>query len=290
VSLPDGGAPAPPVPATARSAYAAYFRALGRTLTFFTDKGNLITYLFVCLFVVAGSASGFLACMCFPWLLALAISGWYMSFQFGVVLEAADGKDELPNLNFMSGFYEELIKPFLHMTAANLLTRLPAVIAYVVASVRSDAGGLDTTIGAIGLFCGNYYPVWGLAALDAQILVGALLAVGVFVWPMFILVVAVAGAAALVRLDLIVATIVRSFPSYCIAVLVVYASQAAALVAAVFLAGAGIQSVRSVDQLPFLLIIPVAALVIRVYVDIVAMRAIGLHYHHFKHRFAWSWG
>jgi len=34
-----------------------------------------------------------------------------------------------------------------------------------------------------------------------------------------------------------------------------------------------------------------AALVpIEVYFTIVAMRTVGLYYHHFKERFAWSWG
>ena len=29
---------------------------------------------------------------------------------------------------------------------------------------------------------------------------------------------------------------------------------------------------------------------ISLYFEIVAMRVIGLYYHHFKHRFAWDWG
>ena len=44
------------------------------------------------------------------------------------------------------------------------------------------------------------------------------------------------------------------------------------------------------QSLSGLLLLPVALVLVEVYVQIVAMRAIGLYYHHFKQRFAWSWG
>ncbi len=274
----------------AAAGYAGYFSALGRTLTFPAQPHNLVTYLFVCLFLAIGTGASFVLGMCLGWVIALIVAAWYMAFQFGVVLEAADGKDELPDLNYFSGLFTELLMPFLQMAAASIVSLLPAMIAFIVVSVQQGRDALDVTGEAFGLLTGRYDVVLELGSPESQILVGALLVVGVFLWPMFILVVAVGGLPGLVRLDLIGATILRSLPAYCIVVGVVYASQGLEYVSVLALAGLGLRSIVTGGRMPLLLLLPVAIVLVRVYVSVVAMRAIGLYYHHFKQRFAWSWG
>ena len=287
VGTPGGfGASAGP----AAAGYAGYFNALGRTLTFPGQRDNLVTYLWVCLFLGIGTGAGFVFGMCFGWVIALIVAGWYMAFQFGVVLEAADGKDELPDLNYFSGLLTELLMPFLQMAAASIASLLPAIVAFIVVSVQQGRDALDVTGEALGLLTGRYGVILGLGSPESQILVGALLVVGVFLWPMFILVVAVGGLPGLVRLDLIGATILRSLPAYCIVVGVVYVSQALEYVSILMLAGLGGRVLLAGGRIPLLLLLPVAIVLVRVYVSVVAMRAIGRYYHHFKQRFAWSWG
>ena len=103
---------------------------------------------------------------------------------------------------------------------------------------------------------------------------GILLLLPLLLWPMMVLVVAVGGIRCLVRFDLMFVTIFKTFPVY-------------ALVAVLTLIG-----VVGPGLLPLGegMGVAVALMVVEVYANIFVMRAIGLYYHHFKGRFAWSWG
>ena len=89
--------------------------------------------------------------------------------------------------------------------------------------------------------------------------------------------VAMGGFSTLARYDLLVVTVLKSLPVYVLTAGAVFVALSRNyLLAAV------------VDVLG---ILGGAVLIaIGLYLEIVAMRMIGLYYHHFKHRFAWSWG
>jgi hypothetical protein len=86
--------------------------------------------------------------------------------------------------------------------------------------------------------------------------------------------VAIGGFATLRRVDLIFATMIKTFPIYLLTVAIVFGTA--------FI-------VPALEDLPGGLIGRVLVIGISLYGEIIALRAIGLYYHHFKHRFAWSW-
>ncbi|MEW6197403.1 MAG: hypothetical protein AB1601_01890 [Planctomycetota bacterium] len=114
---------------------------------------------------------------------------------------------------------------------------------------------------------------------------------GLFLWPMFVLIVAAGSLFDLRRLDLILETVIRAFPAYLIAAVVVWVSTGVALASSALLTAAGLTGVRFGQiNWSMLLVLPLGLALIQVYTTLVAMRTIGLFYHHFKHKFAWSWG
>lgn len=276
--------------AAARGAYGGYLRALGRTLAFPAQPGNLITYLIVCLFMVISAALGLFGFFCLPILVSLIVAAWYMSFQFNVVLDAAAGEDDLPSLNFMSGLYEELVLPFSQMLVANLAARLPALLCLIGVSNLQGANPVAIIAWSVGFLAGRFPLFLSLPNTVGQVVSGVLWVMGMFLWPMFILIVAVGGIPGLVRFGLIGTTIARSFPAYWLVVLVVFAAQAIAFGSRLLLSALGSGVVGTGRSLSLLLLLALAGVLIEVYVGIVAMRAIGLYYHYFKHKFAWSWG
>jgi hypothetical protein len=130
-------------------------------------------------------------------------------------------------------------------------------------------------------------PEWFAGVLDEQsqqwylkgpiIPVGALLLAGMVLWPMLALSVTMGGFSTLARVDLMALTIVKSLPVYLFTVAVVFGA---------FLVLGVLDVVKEVFGL-FAAVIVIGA---GLYLQIVALRMIGLYYHHFKHRFAWSWG
>ena len=101
---------------------------------------------------------------------------------------------------------------------------------------------------------------------------------------MVLLVTAIGGLFACLRIDLIAVTIGRSFIPYLAVCLLFgatvglkwYADELAGRIT-----GGGVQGFWVTAVLTGLL---------QAYFSIVSMRIVGLYYHHFKERFAWSWG
>ena len=259
--------------------FAGYFYSLGRSLAFPVRAGDLVTFVIVWVIVSVGDVVVHAAgCLGFvAWLITM---GWYMSFQLNVVLSGAAGEDELPTLAFTGGWVDDIIVPFLKLMVTNVIIYLPVVVYLVTSGVMVGLGG--------GLGGG---PLGLPAGLGAHTLVafGLLVALGYFVWPMFVLIVAVGSIVGLVRLDLIAMTIGKTLPAYLLAVLVVYISVGVRFAAGMADDLLADQSTPGGMQTASLVIGPLANIV-GVYTTVIAMRAIGLYYHHFKRRFAWDWG
>jgi hypothetical protein len=214
---------------------------------------------------------------------AWIVTAWYMAFQLNVVLGAAAGDAELPALSVTDGWWDGVVAPFLKMLATTAIAYLPMFVFLLSAGAASVLGNLSSTGGGLSAL---------LQLLDVKTLVvaGALLLAGGFLWPMLVLMVAVGSLGSLVRVDLIARTIARSLPAYLLTVAAVYVSLALQVGFAALL-GAVTKTTGNPLQAPAIewLLPPVLQLA-EVYFTILAMRAIGFYYHHFKHRFAWSWG
>ena len=240
--------------------------------------GDLATFLIVFVLLGIGVFLGSLGA-CLTGIGSLVVMAWYMSFQLNIVLGAAAGDEELPTLSLTGGWWEDVTLPFIRMCAVTVVAWLPALAYLVTTGLLQTMGGLPSLAGG---------PGGGMQILSTPELTiaGLLLAAGYFLWPMLILVVAVGGAGSLIRVDLMVQTIAKSLMAYL-------------LVAALALAANGVQFVGQwltddllgeESSLSAILVCIAVRMAIGLYCMIISMRAIGLYYHHFKHRFAWSWG
>lgn len=215
----------------------------------------------------------------------LLVYGWYAAFKLNIISSAANGEEDLPQLGeSFSDFWEGLILPLLKYFIAFVMAALPFLLYVGYVLIRPETSGdlsmMDFLLGAVEY--GDYAALWN--KLDRTMIPGLIAALlGIFMWPMFLLVVTLGGIAALVRIDLMIRTIVRTFPAYlCTVILVcgIYGVEATA--SALFNLKAGGPSGW--------LLAGIAMQAIGIYLEIVAMRVIGLYYLHFKDRFAWSWG
>lgn len=273
------------------SSYRDYFLDIGRSLLLFRGAGNLATFFVIWLIVVMSEYLAMLGFACLPGLAALVLICWYVSYQLNVVLAAAGGEEDLPAPAFISGWVDDIIIPLLRMLGAHLMARLPAAILLASAAAHYGAGFSDLFGPILWFVFGNYDLLLRFPDGPVQATAGAALVFGLFLWPMFVLIVAAGSLFDLRRLDLILETVIRAFPAYLIAAVVVWVSTGVALASSALLTAAGLTGVRFGQiNWSMLLVLPLGLALIQVYTTLVAMRTIGLFYHHFKHKFAWSWG
>jgi predicted Zn finger-like uncharacterized protein len=266
--------------AAARGAYGRYFRSLAQSLAFPIRTGDLITFFIVWVILVVGQVIAPFA-LCFAPVVAVIVAGWYMSFQLNVVIGAADGEEDLPTLALTSGWWDDIIVPFVKMLSVSVVIWIPAIVFLLATGLtRLLAAGAGSSLAVGG-------PAALVPLLDPQTVVigGLLVAAGHFLWPMLVLIVAVGGVAGVVRVDLMGRTIARSLPAYLITVLAVYLSLGLTAGSHVLVGPVARGLGRSA-----VILLPAGLLLIELYFTIIAMRAIGFYYHHFKHKFAWSWG
>ncbi|MFQ5805250.1 MAG: MJ0042-type zinc finger domain-containing protein [Phycisphaerae bacterium] len=274
--LPDAEAPA-------AEGFASYLRDVGKSLLFFTRGGDLVTFVIVVIIV----------CLQIPLavvplvgiLLVLIVLGWYMAFQLNTVLGAAGGEQNLPELS-LEDWVEGIIFPLLKWLMSWLMALVPFAIglAYLVLLDQMDVWSALRHFGTA--LRGDYFSAFDPYSGGSPLL-GTILLIAMAVWPMMLLVVAVGGVPSLVRFDLMALTIIKTLPAYILVVLLAYVGVVGpALLLAWRLSSASVGEALSIAVLgPGLFFI-----VLQVYANIFAMRVIGLYYHHFKQRFAWSWG
>ena len=228
--------------------------------------------LFIGLWVVLGFLSALPVFGIFALIRFFIVEGYYAVFRLQVIDSAAAGDDDLPSPTSDGNWFFEFFGGLIKMLGSWVVVGLPALVLFL--TVWSTQG-----LNALGDFDSS--AGWGgldLAPLGA--LVVGLGFLGIFLWPIIILCISLGGFSTLARPDLIVRTVVQSFHGYVPTVVLVYAS----------LIGYGVlYELLESSTVPWILA-GMLGFALRLYLDIVAMRCIGLYYHHFKHRFAWSWG
>jgi hypothetical protein len=246
----------PPAPPTT---YAADILALP---LFLARLDNLLTFTFMWLILAISAVA--------PLVVGLIILAFYAIFRFGVITEAASGTRRLPELTPSSDVWAELVGGLIKWVGSWFVVMVPALCTLSIAAWA----GKPITGGVLRLLSVGLVEFFksGMTQFEAAFVVTACL--GIFLWPMVVLCIAIGGFSALTRLDLIIASVVRTLPIYGFTVGLVFLAQFTR----------PLQPSLSGDLVAVLL-----AIGLGLYLDIIAMRSIGLYYHHFKHRFAWSW-
>ena len=193
------------------------------------------------------------------------ISGWLWAYYFRVILHTAAGDDDLPDFGMDGGVMEDIIRPLLRMIGSFLWVFWPA-IAWIIASGRMDLienPASDTLVAA------------------------ALLLLGLFFWPMTALSIAIHGFDwSALNYGRMVVSIARAFPGYLMIWLLllacgyVWAYGLGRVGALAIMVGLG-------NTILGIAVVAIGLALIQSYITLVAMRAIGTYYKHFKHRFAW---
>jgi len=255
----------------------SYLRSLLSTLLFLSSIQNVGTFL-----IIWGAlfAANYLmpAAGCLGLLGQVVVFGWYAAFRFGVIAEAAAGEKDLPALAGTEGVYDGIIVPLVKWLASWVIVFLPAYVYMLFALYTGALTANELSDLILGGVSGS---LQGATAEMVPFVV--LLCAGIFMWPMIVLCVTLGGFATLSRLDMLILTIIKTFPVYILTVALVFGAD----LLNGLLAGLATGRVGEGRGGYFLLGILVAG--IGVYFEIVAMRIIGLYYHHFKQRFAWSW-
>lgn len=235
--------------------------------------GNAVTLVFI----LAAAALDTYFAMMFPFVrfglfsiliklsVRLMLFGWLASVYLSIVGETARGSDDLPGLNLEDGLMDGVLKPAFKFIGAFAVAFLPAIVLLI-----SIATGLASETLAVLI------PVW--------------LLIGIFFIPLILLLFSLDSLSMILRLDLMVTTIIKSFLPYLaiwLMLLVVGFGMIAAKTGGVVL--------RLV--LPDFLVSPSAAIaagglavqigvsLISTYLMLVSMRIVGLYYLHFKRRF-----
>jgi hypothetical protein len=211
----------------------------------------------------------------------IIILGLYFAFLFNVISQAASGEDDLPSLA-LSDYWNDTIVPLFRWIGTWAVVLLPALIYVMYLSARGAPAlaTLDPSVSGI------------LGAAKDLIVLFILVLLGLFLWPMLALCVGLGGITTLGRLDLMLVTIAKTFPAYLFTAILVMGSfflegfieeQVDIQIAQ---ASGGIRTTVTAAAITT----GVIGVVVASYFEIVAMRCIGLYYHHFKHKFAWDWG
>jgi hypothetical protein len=266
--MPPGFVP-PKVVIEAPEGRRGYVSDLIASFFFPSHVGNLVTFMIVWLLLamsitvlpfagIVGAGGIFI------------IAGWYSAFRFGVIAESAAGKEELPDFSFDEGWWDGVVSPFLNWVGSWVIVCVPAVIVMWIES----GPGWSTVGETLGLLSGGVAAIIQNTYLAGSWIQLAALCLGMFVWPFIALCFALGSGSGLGRLDLLIETMVRTLPVYVLTVALAY------LPVVVELSAKSVQPGFATAAM-----FTGAAL----YLEIVGLRAIGLYYHHFKEKFAWSW-
>lgn len=255
-----------------------YVKSLLKSFLFPTaSAGNIVTFLILWFLL-------FLAVVVLPWLWyfgmfgQFAIFGWYMGFRFNVIREAAAGETELPTLSAGEGWADDIIYPLLKWVASWAIVLAPAFICLmflVYLGTKASGNPFAYFMGGLGGF------LQGTSGGELLLLLLAL--AGWAAWPMVVLCVALGGFSALGRPDAIIVTVFKTFPIYVLTAILVVGAD----IVNGYLQGA-LTPDGSAGFVGYMVLMALA-IGVEVYIEVIAMRAIGLYYCHFKHRFTWSW-
>lgn len=211
-----GAAPAQP-PA---GGLAAYFRDIFGTFRMIAHPSDLATLAVVCAVCLLQILTRFGGGMGMAG--TAIIRGWFLSFLLRTVQGGAARDNGLPDFSLSEGLLEDVIKPSLSFVAVRLIATLP-LIGTLIFAARDERIEMEIAI-LFGIF-GVLAPEWALMAalLMADQVPGLLtivapaLLIGLAAMPMLLLVVALEGVEALLRIDLMLVTVLRTLPGYLVA-------------------------------------------------------------------------
>ncbi len=259
-----------------------YFAAVGRTLACPLRPRNLAIFL-VMWFIVCLRIPMAFACI-FGLIGILFIQAYYWAFCMNVVLDAAGGEEDLTQPTLTGAWLEDVIIPAFKFFMSWVVVRVPVAVYLLVIMLPQGLSTDEFTILIRTLMLSSFEAlVEGGSGVNIGIFALLYLA-GVFFWPIVLLIFAVGGMSGILRIDLILKTVVKTFPAYVSTVVLTYMALAIPFIYALV-------SVAFTDSaIVTLLVMPIVFFGLGVYSMIVAMRVIGMYYHHFKDRFAFSWG
>jgi predicted Zn finger-like uncharacterized protein len=260
----------------------AYFASIGREFLLNLKFGNLATVVVV--WIIMSIQFPLMFAGCFGWIGILILEFYFMAFCMSVVVDAAAGEEDLDQPSFTAGWLEGIVWPGIKFLCAYLFVRAPAII-YLLTMLSAEKLPSEEAAPMLNaLLLRMFGPIFEESATAELVTLSALYLAGSFFWPIVLLVVAVGAVRSLLRIDLIIKTIIRSFPAYLSTVVLAYFALALPMI----YAAAGLAATEQSDIAGVVIGVILSGL--EIYATILAMRVIGLYYHHFKHRFAWSWG
>ena len=203
---------------------------------------------------------------CFGGILRIFMASYISSFLFNLVGATAAGADYLPEigslLDDLGSFASEIFNPFLRIVGSVIYVLIPAFLAAFVHTIMVGPGAASVPSGP--------------SETILQMLVG----LGILLWPMVVLVLALGNTRQLLRPDLIVRDIFAAFGPYLLCCLVV-AGAVALLYNADTIRDYATELFPSTvshvayTALPYLLF---------TYLAVYAMRLVGLFCRHYQHR------
>ena len=250
-----------------------YWRSVLYAFLFPTSVGALVTYIIMLALLCAYELFFRNWAFFFSGIAALLIYGWYYAFCFNIISSAANGEEDLPEISMTGGFIDDVFIPFFSYLGTWLVVLIPCIIAWTAVGLAFD-GSI-----AAQLFYGGMAAVMQIPGAEIP---QALFFIGLFMWPIIALCIALGGFASLARVDLMFVTVIRTIPAYLLTTAVVFGSMLLSIFLRGKIADAGDVTDKTVMQ--------IVAIAVDLYLWIVAMKFIGLYYHHFKRRFAWDWG
>jgi len=233
-----------------------FWKDMGESFFFFMDTGNMVTLVILSIISVVGSLVSF-ALGPFAPIGSALVMGYLCAFYMSTVVETAAGEDDLPSVS-ISNWLDDAIMPLFRFIGTWVLVLLPFLILT----------WLDLRLPPLAL--------------------GAVAAIGAFFWPGVVLAVSIGGGFAGLWPHVIIRTALAAPLAYLavwgVILIAAFITMLPVLTPFIgpirtFMASAPARS----GIFLFLL-----NQILSVYAMIVAMRAIGLFYRHFKHKLPWT--
>lgn len=247
-----------PESVVAGSSFGPFVKQCLWSMALFCDPGSMATF-FVLAVLVCFSTAAVTFLGCFGWFLAILVCAMICAMLFATVEEAAAGREALPSLEVSEDGWAGMAGAVLKFLGTIGIVILPAV-AFASLHLWFDF----------------------MPEAPAETVTTVLTWAGIMFWPMVVLIVAMGDFGSLLRIDLIAVTIARTLPAYVLLCAFVSGTYAAVEWAQGYLASATGGGGH--------LAATIGSQVLSTYGMLVCMCIIGFYYHHFKHRFAWSWG
>lgn len=216
--------------------------------------------------------------------------GMCLGFLLKTVANAAANDDALPSLTFFDGIWDDVVIPSLQMAAANITVHVPAA-AYLFYLIMQNEESTAIHYVFWVWFLFGLDPVVLFLADDASqfVIAGGLMLLGYFIYPMMLLCVAIEGVPAVARIDLMIRTIISTFPAYALTAVIMLMVLGARLGMGIVSQMAQADRLKDLDLLG-ILAIRLGSNLLGLILFIFALRVLGYYYAFFKNRFAWSWG